>query len=42
MFFVSLLSIWQEPGNDAEQGQEGTHLEDELDARLVGQPPEEG
>ena len=30
-----LLRVRQESGNDAEQGQEGAYLEDELDAGLV-------
>ena len=34
--FCFLLCIRQEAGDDAKQWQEGTHLEDELDARLVG------
>ena len=38
---LCLLRIRQESSNDAEQWQEGTHLEDELDARLVGKPSEE-
>ena len=40
--FLSFLCVRQETSDDAEEGQEGTHLEDELDARLVGKPSEEG
>lgn len=40
--FLSFLCIRQEAGDDAQQWQEGAHLEDELDARLVGKPSEEG
>ena len=36
-----LLCIRQESCDDAEQWQEGTHLEDELNTGLVGQPAEE-
>ncbi len=37
-----LLGVRQEAGDDAEEGQERTDLEDELDAGLVGEPAEEG
>lgn len=40
--FACFLRVRQEAGYDAEEWQEGTYLEDELDAGLVGEPSEEG
>ena len=40
--FACFLRVRQEAGYDAEEWQEGTYLEDELDAGLVGEPAEEG
>ena len=40
--FACFLRVRQETGYDAEEWQEGTYLEDELDAGLVGEPSEEG
>ena len=42
LLFLHLLRVRQEHGYDAEQREVGTYVEDEVYARLVGKPSEEG
>ena len=42
MVLFHFLCVRQESRDDAEEWQEGTDLEDELDAGLVGEPSEKG